>query len=394
MNIHEYQAKEILESFGVNTLPGKVAETPEEAEVIAKTIDCAKYVVKAQIHAGGRAKGGGVKLANSIAEVKQHAENMLGMQLVTPQTGTEGKLVRKVLIVQAAEIQKEFYLAILLDRETSQLTLIGSEEGGVNIEEVAAQTPEKIIKTQIHPAFGLTEFQAREFAYKLITNTTYRQLIPNATELIMCLYNAFVECDCSLIEINPLTIVGADDDLEIVALDSKVNFDDNSLWRHPDISDMRDPHEEDPSELEASESGLSYIRLDGNIGCMVNGAGLAMATMDIIKQKGGEPANFLDVGGGASAEAVAHAFRLILADENVKAVLVNIFGGIMKCDTIATGIVEAAKEVKLNVPLVVRLEGTNVEFGKQIIAESDLNLQLAEGLSEAAELAVTAAKAV
>ncbi len=392
MNIHEYQAKEILESFGVNTLPGKVAETPEEAEAIAKTIDCAKYVVKAQIHAGGRAKGGGVKLANSIAEVKQHAENMLGMQLVTPQTGAEGKLVRKVLIVQAAKIQKEFYLAILLDRETSQLTLIGSEEGGVNIEEVAAQTPEKIIKTQIHPAFGLTEFQAREFAYKLITNTTYRQLIPNATELIMCLYNAFVECDCSLIEINPLTIVGADDDLEIVALDSKVNFDDNSLWRHPDISDMRDPHEEDPSELEASESGLSYIRLDGNIGCMVNGAGLAMATMDIIKQKGGEPANFLDVGGGASAEAVAHAFRLILADENVKAVLVNIFGGIMKCDTIATGIVEAAKQVKLNVPLVVRLEGTNVELGKQIIAESDLNLQLAEGLSEAAELAVTAAK--
>ncbi len=394
MNIHEYQAKEILESFGVNTLPGKVAETAEEAEAIAKTINSSKYVVKAQIHAGGRGKGGGVKLANSIAEVKQHAENMLGMQLVTPQTGPEGKLVRKVLIVQAASIQKEFYLAILLDRETSQLTLIGSEEGGVNIEEVAAQTPEKIIKTQIHPAFGLTEFQAREFAYKLITDTTYRQLILNTTELITSLYNAFVECDCSLIEINPLAIVGEADNLEIVALDSKVNFDDNSLWRNPDIADMRDPHEEDPSELEASESGLSYIRLDGNIGCMVNGAGLAMATMDIIKQKGGEPANFLDVGGGASVEAVAHAFRLILADENVKAVLVNIFGGIMKCDTIATGIVAAAKQVELNVPLVVRLEGTNVELGKQIIAESDLNLQLAEGLSEAAELAVSAANVV
>ena len=393
MNIHEYQAKEILESFGVNTLPGKVAETPEEAEAIANTIHCPKYVVKAQIHAGGRGKGGGVKLANSVAEVKQLCETMLGMQLVTPQTGPEGKLVRKVLIVQAVKIQKEFYFAILLDRETSQLTLIGSEEGGVNIEEVAARTPEKIIKAQIDPAFGLTEFQARNFAYRLITNSTYQQLIPNATELIISLYNAFVGCDCSLIEINPLAIVGEDDDLEIVVLDSKVNFDDNSLWRQEEISAMRDPHEEDPSELEASESGLSYIRLDGNIGCMVNGAGLAMATMDIIKQKGGEPANFLDVGGGATVEAVAHAFRLILADANVKAVLVNIFGGIMKCDTIATGIVEAAKQVKLTVPLVVRLEGTNVELGKQIIAESDLNLQLAEGLSEAAELAVTAANA-
>ncbi len=394
MNIHEYQAKEILESFGVKTLIGNVAETPEEAETVATEINASKFVVKAQIHAGGRGKGGGVKLANSVSEVKQLAEDMIGMQLVTPQTGEEGKLVRKVLIVEAAEIQKEFYLAILLDRETSQLTLIGSEEGGMDIEEVAAKTPEKIIRTQIHPAFGLTEFQAREFAYELITDPLYHQLIPNATELILSLYNAFVECDCSLIEINPLTIIGEGDNLDIVALDSKVNIDDNSIWRHSEIAEMRDPHEEDPSELEASESGLSYIHLDGNIGCMVNGAGLAMATMDIIKQKGGEPANFLDVGGGASVEAVAHAFRLILADENVKAVLVNIFGGIMKCDTIATGIVEAAKQVKLNVPLVVRLEGTNVELGKQIIAESDLNLQLAEGLSEAAELAVKAANIV
>ncbi len=394
MNIHEYQAKEMLESFGVKTLTGSVAETPEEAEAVANEINASKFVVKAQIHAGGRGKGGGVKLANSISEVKQLAESMIGMQLVTPQTGSEGKLVRKVLIVEAADIQKEFYLAILLDRETSQLTLIGSEEGGMDIEEVAAKTPEKIIRTQIDPAFGLTEFQVREFAFKLITDPSYRQLIPNATALIMSLYNAFVECDCSLIEINPLTIVGEGENLDIVALDSKVNIDDNSIWRHSEIAEMRDPHEEDPSELEASESGLSYIRLEGNIGCMVNGAGLAMATMDIIKQKGGEPANFLDVGGGASVEAVAHAFRLILADENVKAVLVNIFGGIMKCDTIATGIVEAAKQVKLNVPLVVRLEGTNVELGKQIIAESDLNLQLAEGLSEAAELAVKAANIV
>ena len=391
MNIHEYQARQILESYGVNTLPGKVAETPEEAEVIAQELNCPTYVIKAQIHAGGRGKGGGVKLANSPAEVKQHADAILGMQLVTPQTGPEGKLVRKVLIAEAAEIEKEFYLAILLDRETSRLTLIGSEEGGVNIEEVAAQTPEKIIRAQIHPAFGLTEFQAREFAYKLITDTNYRSVIPNAIQLILALYNAFTECDCSLVEINPLAIVKTDDELDIVALDSKVNLDDNSLWRHSDIAKMRDPHEEDPSELEASESGLSYIRLDGDIGCMVNGAGLAMATMDIIKQNGGEPANFLDVGGGASVEAVAHAFRLILADENVKAVLVNIFGGIMKCDTIANGIVEAAKQVELKVPLVVRLEGTNVELGKQIIAESDLNVQQAEGLSEAAQLAVEAA---
>ena len=391
MNIHEYQARHILESYGVNTLPGKVAETPEEAEAIARKLNCPTYVIKAQIHAGGRGKGGGVKLADSPAEVKQHADAILGMQLVTPQTGPEGKRVRKVLIAEAAAIEKEFYLAVLLDRETSRLTLIGSEEGGVNIEEVAAETPEKIIKAEIHPAFGLTEFQARAFAYKLITDINYRSVLPNATQLILSLYDAFTGCDCSLVEINPLAIVKIGDELDIVALDAKVNLDANSLWRHPDIAEMRDPHEEDPSELEASESGLSYIRLDGDIGCMVNGAGLAMATMDIIKQNGGEPANFLDVGGGASVEAVAHAFRLILADENVKAVLVNIFGGIMKCDTIANGIVEAAKQVELNVPLVVRLEGTNVALGKQIIAESDLNVQQAEGLSEAAQLAVEAA---
>ena len=391
MNIHEYQARQILESYGVNTLPGQVAETPEAAETVAEELNCPTYVIKAQIHAGGRGKGGGVKLAHSSAEVKAHAEAILGMQLVTPQTGPEGKLVRKVLIAEAAEIEKEFYLAILLDRETSQLTLIGSEEGGVNIEEVAAQTPEKIIRAQVHPAFGLTEFQARAFAYKLITDAVYRPVIPKTVELILSLYNAFTACDCSLVEINPLAIVNTEDALDIVALDSKVNLDENSLWRHPDIAAMRDPHEEDPSELEASESGLSYIRLDGDIGCMVNGAGLAMATMDIIKQHGGEPANFLDVGGSASVEAVAHAFRLILADTSVKAVLVNIFGGIMKCDTIANGILDAAKQVELSVPLVIRLEGTNVELGKQIIAESDLNVQLADGLSEAAELAVAAA---
>lgn len=392
MNIHEYQARQILESYGVNTPPGLVAESAEEAEEIAENFQCPTYVIKAQIHAGGRGKGGGVKLARTPAEVKEHAAAILGMQLVTPQTGPEGKLVRKVLVAEAGEIESEYYLAILVDRETSQLTLIGSEEGGVNIEEVAAETPEKIITTQIHPAFGLTPFQAREFTYRLITDVAYRDVIPKATELIMSLYNAFIGCECSLIEINPLAIVKTDFGLEIVALDSKVNLDDNALWRHPELAEMRDPHEEDPSELEASESGLSYIRLDGDIGCMVNGAGLAMATMDIIKQNGGEPANFLDVGGGASVEAVAHAFRLILADTNVKAVLVNIFGGIMKCDTIANGIVEAAQQVELKVPLVVRLEGTNVELGKQIIAESDLNVQQAVDLSEAARLAVSAAR--
>ena len=393
MNIHEYQAKEILETYGVSMPSGGVAETPAQAVSIAQELGCSQFVVKAQIHAGGRGKGGGVKFAKNTAEVRKHAGNILGMQLVTPQTGPEGKRVRKVLVTEAAQMEKEFYLAILVDRETSQLALIGSAEGGVNIEEVAAQTPEKIIGAQIEPAFGLTPFQAREFAYRLITDNRYREVIPKTAQLILSLYDAFTACDCSLVEVNPLAIVKTDDGLEIAAVDAKVNLDDNALWRHPELAAMRDRHEEDARELEASESGLSYIRLDGNIGCMVNGAGLAMATMDIIKQHGGEPANFLDVGGSASTEAVAHAFRLILADENVKTVLVNIFGGIMKCDTIANGIVEAAKQVSLNVPLVVRLEGTNVALGKQIIADSALNVQPADGLSEAAQLAVAAANA-
>lgn len=393
MNIHEYQAKEILETYGVSMPSGGVAETPAQAVSIAQELGCSQFVVKAQIHAGGRGKGGGVKFAKNTDEVRKHAGNILGMQLVTPQTGPEGKRVRKVLVTEAAQMEKEFYLAILVDRETSQLALIGSAEGGVNIEEVAAQTPEKIIGAQIEPAFGLTPFQAREFAYRLITDNRYREVIPKTAQLILSLYDAFTACDCSLVEVNPLAIVKTDDGLEIAAVDAKVNLDDNALWRHPELAAMRDRDEEDARELEASESGLSYIRLDGNIGCMVNGAGLAMATMDIIKQHGGEPANFLDVGGSASTEAVAHAFRLILADENVKAVLVNIFGGIMKCDTIANGIVEAGKQVSLNVPLVVRLEGTNVALGKQIIADSALNVQPADGLSEAAQLAVAAANA-
>ncbi len=393
MNIHEYQAKEILQSYGVSTPPGGVASTPAEAQAIACELNCSAYVVKAQIHAGGRGKGGGIKLAKSPAEVMERAEAILGMQLVTPQTGPEGKLVRKVLVTEAVELEKEFYLAILVDRETSRLALIGSAEGGVDIEAVAAETPEKIIRMQIDPAFGLTPFQARKFAYELITGEAYREVILKAAELILSLYSAFTSCDCSLIEINPLAIVKTSTGLDIAMIDSKVNLDDNALWRHPELAAMRDPSEEDVRELEASESGLSYIHLDGDIGCMVNGAGLAMATMDIIKQHGGAPANFLDVGGGASTEAVAHAFRLILGDEQVKAVLVNIFGGIMKCDTIANGIVEAGKQVAIKVPLVVRLEGTNVELGKQIIADSDLNVKSADGLSEAASLVVSAARA-
>ena len=389
MNVHEYQAKEILKAHGVNVPRGEVASTPDEAEAIARKLSCPMYVVKAQIHAGGRGKGGGVKLADSPEEVREHAKAILGMQLVTHQTGPEGKLVRKVLVAEANEIEKELYLSVVGDRASSRVVMMGSEEGGVDIEEVAANRPEKILKETIDPAIGLSPFQARKLAYGL---NIPKDLIGKATTLMTALYNTFIDCDCSLAEINPLAITRTADGQDIVALDAKLNFDDNALWRHEDIEAMRDPHEEDARELEAGKSGLSYISLDGNIGCMVNGAGLAMATMDLIKLHGGEPANFLDVGGGATAEAVTHAFRLILADEKVKAVLVNIFGGIMQCDVIANGIIEAVKQIDLKVPLVVRLEGTNVEFGKQILADSDLNLIAADGLAEAAQKAVFAAK--
>ncbi len=394
MNIHEYQAKEILQSYGVNTPSGGVASVPDEAEAIARELECTRYVIKAQVHAGGRGKGGGIKLANSPVEVREHAASILGMRLVTPQTGADGKLVRKVFVTEACVLEQEYYLAILVDRERSRLALVGSAAGGGNIEEVAAQSPEKIIKSDIEPAFGLTPFKAREFAYRLLPEAIYREVIPKVTELILSLYTMFVSCDCSLIEINPLAVVKTSTGLDIAVIDAKVNLDDNGLWRHPELEALRDAAEEDARELEASESGLSYIHLDGDIGCMVNGAGLAMATMDIIKQHGGAPANFLDVGGGASTEAVAHAFRLILGDENVKAVLVNIFGGIMKCDTIANGIVAAGKQVALQVPLVFRLEGTNVELGKQILVDSALNVQSAGSLSEAASRVVAAARNV
>lgn len=387
MNVHEYQAKQILEAHGVNVQRGEVASTPDEAEEIAQKLNCPLYIVKAQIHAGGRGKGGGVKLAKSPEEVRQHAGAILGMQLVTPQTGPEGKLVRKVLVAEASDIERELYLGMVIDRTDSRLVIMGSEEGGVDIEEVAATRPEKILKQTIDPAIGLPPFQARKLAYDL---NIPRELVNKAADLMIGLYNAFVDSDCSLAEINPLAITKTDDGQDIVALDAKLNFDDNALWQHEAISAMRDPNEEDTRELEAGESGLSYISLDGNIGCMVNGAGLAMATMDLIQLHGGEPANFLDVGGGATTETVTHAFRLILADEKVQAVLVNIFGGIMQCDVIANGIVEAIKQMDLTVPLVVRLEGTNVELGKQILADSGLNLIAADGLSEAAQKSVQA----
>ena len=389
MNIHEYQAIEILKTHGVNVPNADMASTPSEAEAIARRLDCSTYVVKAQIHAGGRGKGGGVKLAKSPEEVGIHADAILGMQLVTHQTVPEGKLVSKVLVAEASEIVDEFYLGMVLDRETSRVVLMGSGEGGVNIEEVASTRPEKIFKEMIDPTVGLRPFQARRLAYNLAIP---KDLVTNAVSLMSALYTTFIHCDCSLVEINPLAITETDGELDIVALDAKLNFDDNALWRQPDIECMRDPNEEDNRELEASESGLSYISLDGNIGCMVNGAGLAMATMDLIKLHGGEPANFLDVGGGATTETVAHAFRLILADKKVKAVLVNIFGGIMKCDVIANGIIEAVKQEALEVPLVVRLEGTNVEIGKRLLTDSGLNLIAADGLAEAAQKAVLAAQ--
>lgn len=387
MNIHEYQAIEILRAHGVNVPNAEVASTPAEAEAIARKLDCSTYVVKAQIHAGGRGKGGGVKLAKSPEEVRTHADAILGMQLVTHQTGPQGKLVSKVLVAEASEIVDEFYLGMVLDRAASRIVLMGSDEGGINIEEVASTRPEKIFKEMIDPTVGLRPFQARRLAYNLAIP---KDLIPKAASLMSALYTTFIDCDCSLVEINPLAITKTDNEQDIAALDAKLNFDDNALWRQPDIESMRDPSEEDARELEASESGLSYISLDGDIGCMVNGAGLAMATMDLIKLHGGEPANFLDVGGSATTETVARAFRLILADKKVQAVLVNIFGGIMKCDVIANGIIEAVKQEALEVPLIVRLEGTNVEIGKELLTNSGLNLITADGLAEAARKAVSA----
>lgn len=386
MNIHEYQAKELLARYGVKVPTGKVAFSSDEAEQIAKDLGVNKYVVKAQIHAGGRGKGGGVKISTSQSEISQIASELIGMRLVTHQTGPEGKIVRKVLIEEASEIKRECYLGIVIDREKERVVMMASGEGGVEIEETARTHPERIVKEYVDPALGLLPFQCRRIAYFLGFEG---KVVNRAVSLITGLYEAFIENDCSLVEINPLIVTNEED---VLALDAKLNFDDNALFRHPEIEKLRDPDEEDPAELEAKSWQISYVKLNGNIGCLVNGAGLAMATMDIIKYYGGEPANFLDVGGGADAEQVTQAFKMILSDPNVKAIFVNIFGGIMKCDTIASGIISAARDVGINVPLVVRLEGTNVEIGRKMLSDSGLNILTGADMQEAAALVVSATK--
>ncbi|ASS75662.1 succinate--CoA ligase subunit beta [Tumebacillus algifaecis] len=385
MNIHEYQGKAVLKKYGVAVPNGRVAFTVDEAAQIAEELG-GKAVVKAQIHAGGRGKAGGVKLGKSVDEVRTYAEQILGMTLVTHQTGPEGKVVNRLLIEELSDIKKEYYIGLVVDRATQRVVMMASEEGGTEIEEVAAATPEKIFKEAIDPAVGLAPFQAQKLAYAI---NIPKELVKQAVKFMTGLYNAFVDNDCSIAEINPLVVTG---DGRVVALDAKLNFDSNALFRHSDILDLRDFEEEDPKEIEASKFDLTYIALDGNIGCMVNGAGLAMATMDTIQHFGGTPANFLDVGGGATTEKVTAAFKIILSDENVKGILVNIFGGIMKCDTIAEGVIAAAKEIGLSHPLVVRLEGTNVELGKKILNESGLNIVAADSLADAAQKIVALVK--
>jgi len=386
MNIHEYQAKELLRHFGVVTLGGQVATNADEAVRAAKAIGGSIWVVKAQIHAGGRGKGGGVKIAKSLDEVRQLAEKMIGMNLVTPQTGPEGKKVLKVLVEAGCDIKKEYYVAALVDRFYGRVVMMASSEGGMDIEEVASKRPEKIHKVVVDPTTGLMPFQARQLAFAIGIKGV---AVSAAVRSFLSLYKAFEETDCSLAEINPLVETNQG---EIITLDAKLNFDSNALYRHPDIVELRDLSEEDPAEVEASKHDLAFIKLNGNIGCLVNGAGLAMATMDIIKIHGGEPANFLDVGGGANKEKVTAAFKLILKDPNVKGILVNIFGGIMKCDIIAEGIIAATKDLGLKVPLVVRLQGTNVELGTKLLANSGLNITAAEDLAGAAKNIVTAVK--
>ncbi|PCI48089.1 MAG: ADP-forming succinate--CoA ligase subunit beta [Alphaproteobacteria bacterium] len=386
MNIHEYQAKSLLKTFGAPVLRGGVAYTAQEAEQIAKDLGGPIWVVKAQIHAGGRGKGGGVKVVKSIAEVKKIAGEMIGMTLVTHQTGPQGKEVKRVYIEDGCNIANELYVSILVDRGTSRVAIMASSEGGMDIEQVAADTPEKIVTISIDPASGLSGFHCRKVAFGLGLEG---KVASKAAKVIATLYRAFMDKDAAMLEINPL-VVTADDD--IVVLDAKMGFDSNSLFRHPDVVELRDPDEEDPMELEAAKHELNYIKLDGSIGCMVNGAGLAMATMDIIKLRGGSPANFLDVGGGATRERVTEAFKIILSDSNVEGILVNIFGGIMRCDVIAEGVVAAAKEVSLSVPLVVRLAGTNVELGMEIMANSGLPIILADDMGDAATKVVAAVK--
>ena len=387
MNVHEYQAKKLLSDFGVKVPGGQVVFSADEVAGVLENLSSEKYVVKAQVHAGGRGKGGGIRVVDNARDAETAAEEIIGMNLVTHQTGPEGKTVGSVLIEEASSIEKEFYLGMVIDRSREKMVVMGSPEGGVEIEEVAAKSPEKIIKEHVDISLGIQPYQCRKIAYFMgLEGSAVRQ----AVSFISSLYWVFIEKDCSLAEINPLVLTS---DGNIVALDAKINFDDNALFRHRDIAGLRDRDEEDPLELEASDAGISFVKLDGNIGCLVNGAGLAMATMDIIKHHGGEPANFLDVGGGATTEQVTKAFKMILSDENVKAIFVNIFGGIMKCDTIADGIVEAAGEVGINVPLVVRLEGTNVEAGREILSSSGLDIQTGSDMKEAASKVVEAAKA-
>jgi succinyl-CoA synthetase beta subunit len=392
MNIHEYQAKELLQKFGVATTRGKVASTPEEAEQVARELLGSDLVVKAQIHAGGRGKGaftngfkGGVHLVKSPGEVRDVAAKMLGQTLVTHQTGPVGHVVNKVLVTESAEIAREIYFAVLLDRTSAAPLIVASTEGGVEIETVAEKSPERIMREPVDPLAGLHAFQTRKLAKQLAFDSAQ---LKSASKLFDGLYRTFIACDCSTVEVNPLVVTTNG---EVLALDAKLNFDDNALYRHPEIAAMRDIAEEDPREVTASKHGLNYIGLDGNIACLVNGAGLAMATMDIIKFYGGRPANFLDVGGGATEEQVTEAFKILIADKNVEAILVNIFGGIMKCDVLAQGIINAAKTVKLSLPLVVRLEGTNVEAGKKLIADSGLTVIAADDLADAAKKAVEAA---
>ena len=386
MNIHEYQAKAVLKSFGVSVPRGGIAFSPDEAVQHAESLGGPVWVVKAQIHAGGRGKGGGVKVVKTVDDVRAEANRMLGMTLITHQTGPEGKEVGRVYIEEGSEIDRELYLSILVDRATSKVSFIASTEGGMDIEEVAAETPEKILTVGIDPVAGITDANGQEIAAALkLTGNQVDQCVT----LVKNLYKAFVDTDMSLLEINPLVVNGTGD---LICLDAKVNFDSNALYRHDDIVELRDLSEEDPAEVEASKYGLSYVKLDGSIGCMVNGAGLAMATMDIIKLYGEEPANFLDVGGGATKEKVTEAFKIILSDSNVKGILVNIFGGIMRCDIIAEGVIAAASELALSVPLVVRLEGTNVEQGKEIMAASGLAIIPADNLEDAADKIVAAVR--
>lgn len=395
MNIHEYQGKQLLAKYGVAVPKGKVAYTVDEAVSAAQELGGPVFVVKSQIHAGGRGAGkfkgneggkGGVRVVKSVDDVKASASEMLGQVLVTKQTGPEGKEVKRLYVEEGCDIARELYLSVLLDRDSSRIVVMASTEGGMDIEDVAHNTPEKIIKVFIDPATGIQAFHARQVAFGLGLEGNQ---VKSGVKFVMALYKAFMDLDCSLVEINPLVVTGSGD---VIALDAKMNFDDNALFRHKDVAELRDEDEEDPTELEAAKHELNYIKLDGSIGCMVNGAGLAMATMDIIQLEGGSPANFLDVGGGATKERVTEAFKIILSDPNVEGILVNIFGGIMRCDVIAEGVVAAAKEVSLSVPLVVRLEGTNVDKGKQILADSGLPIKSADDLGDAARKIVQAVK--